>query len=786
MAGRGKSKPKGKVTRKSVKTTTVNTSGGINLPWLNTTITAADTTGRMWSERRTHQELMSFFGHWVSICARKNASVCASQKLRLYSADTSKQGRKIKRREIQRLKEMGGDAANMARFGAVEIESHPILDLLNKPSKYYTAADTAYLRFISKEIVGDSYTLVDDQGSDMAMIPLLPQYVSAKIGKSGDEQFLEGYLYGRDMTIAKLYPREVIFHSKFAPDPTDPYSGRSPISDIFPYAQLLTLATISEQARWKNFGMPPVHVEFDANTPLDKMNQQIESVKRQVQGPGNSGNWLVTSGSKITPLAIKPRDMEYTAGALECAKIIWAAYDIPESVVRPNEGSLAAAAAGDPAWMRYGILPRLQRDADDLTNLLIPMFEGMETEGYFFAYDNPVAEDEEKKIQTLIQLKMAGAISVNELREELGREPMEEVALPTEVADAATEEDQPTETPTPDAKAAPSGDAAAAEQALTGMNGAQVTAISGLASQVANGDLPKDTAVAIARAAFPMLPESDIDSIFDPLDNFEPPAPEQTQVAEVPEAKGFYDHVCNGCQHTRKTKDADKLAAVENALKATMEGWLKRVADLAALGTAEVPPAMQAELQGILQRYFAEGYRDAAIGESMSPQTVTEQANVYAGERTRLIIEELTNTTNEKLAQIVHQTAQTGNARQAVQDIMGPGVNEDRAAVIARTEVANIQGRVAVQQIEEAGQEKRWDTLASACPICLALVDKIVATYGKNAVPPGVPFMRAGESLTYVDESGTVRTFTAKWDIQNEPAHPNCACIVIGVTPDAN
>ncbi len=718
MAGRGKSKPKGKVTRKSVKTTTVNTSGGINLPWLNTTITAADTTGRMWSERRTHQELMSFFGHWVSICARKNASVCASQKIRLYSADTSKKGRKIKRREIQRLKEMGGDAANMARFGAVEIESHPILDLLNKPSKYYTAADTAYLRFISKDIVGDSYTLVDDQGSDMAMIPLLPQYVSAKIGKSGDEQFLEGYLYGRDMTIAKLYPREVIFHSKFAPDPTDPYSGRSPISDIFPYAQLLTLATISEQARWKNFGMPPVHVEFDANTPLDKMNQQIESVKRQVQGPGNSGNWLVTSGSKITPLAIKPRDMEYTAGALECAKIIWAAYDIPESVVRPNEGSLAAAAAGDPAWMRYGILPRLQRDADDLTNLLIPMFDGMETEGYFFAYDNPVAEDEEKKVQTLIQLKMAGAISVNELREELGREPMEEVALPTEVADAATEtEEEETEEPEPE------------------------------------------------------------------------PKPE-TKPKPKPEAKakyvGFYDSPCGCCNSGPRVKEVEKLASLENALKAAMEGWLKRVADMAAVGITEVPSLMQAELQGILQRYFAEGYRDAAIGESMSPQTVTEQSNVYAGERTRLIIEELTNTTNEKLSQIVQQAAETGNARQAVQDIMGPGVNEDRAAVIARTEVANIQGRVAVQQIEEAGQEKRWDTLASACPICLALVDKIVATYGKNAVPPGVPFMRAGESLTYVDESGTVRTFTAKWDIQNEPAHPNCACIVIGVTPDAN
>jgi phage portal protein BeeE len=719
VAGRGKSKPKGKVTRKRAKAVTVNTAGGINMPWLNTTITAADTTGRMWAERRTHQELMSFFGHWVSICARKNASVCASQKLRLYSQDTSKKGRKVKRREIERIKEMGGDAANMARFGAIEIEDHPILDLLNKPSKYYTAADTTYLRFISKEIVGDSYTLIDDEGADMAMIPLLPQYVSAKIGKSGDEQYLEGYLYGRDMAIAKLYPRESIYHTKFAPDPTDPYSGRSPVSDIFPYAQLLTLATMSEQARWKNFGLPPVHVDFDPNTSKDQIDQYVESVKRQVAGVANSGNWLVTRGAKITPMAMKPRDMEYTAGTVECAKIIWAAYDIPESVVRPNEGSLAAAAAGDPAWMRYGILPRLQRDADDLTNLLIPMFEGMEMEGYFFAYDNPVAEDEEKKVQTLIQLKMAGAISVNELREELGREPMEEVALSTEVADAATETaEEPEEADTPE------------------------------------------------------------------------PEPEPEEENEEPEAKTkhvcFYDSPCGCCHSDTRVKEVDKLASLEAALKSAIDGWLKRVADMAAVGVTEVPSLMQAELQGILQRYFAEGYRDAMSGEVMSPQAVTEMSNVYAGERTRLIIEELTNTTNDKLAAIIQRTTETGNARQAVQDIMGPGVNEDRAAVIARTEVSNIQGSVANAQIEAAGQNRKWDVLASACPICLALVDKIVATYGSNSVPPGVPFMRGGESLTYVDEGGKVRTFTAKWDINHNPAHPNCACDVIGVNPDAN
>jgi len=689
------------------KWNTANVSGGISTPFLSSTLTAADQTGRVWSERRTHQELMSFYGHWVSICARKNASVCSSQKLRLYDKTGTRKGRKMKAREVRRIKEMGGDAGSMARFGAVEIETHQILDLLNNPSPYYTAADTSYLRFVSKEIVGDAYALIDDQGPKLEMIPLLPQYVSVKLKQMGDAQCVEGYLYGRDLTIAKLFPVEAMFHTKFAPDPTDPYSGRGPVSDIFPYAQLLTLATLSEQARWKNFGLPPVQVDLDANTNPDKVSQLMESIKRQVQGVLNSGNWLVTQGAKVNVLPIKPRDMEYTAGSMECAKTIWAAFDIPESVVRPNEGSLAAAAAGDPAWMRYGILPRLQRDADDLTNKLLPMFDG-DTEGMFFAYDNPVAEDEAAKVTMMIQLKTAGIIGVNEAREELGRDPMEEVEEPAEVEDAATETEQ------------------------------------------------------------------------------EDDAEDDTEEAPVSKHVGFYDSSCGCCAGRLRVKEVDKLTALENALKVAVDNWLKRVSELAAVGMEQVPPILQAELMSILERYFTEGYQDAASGSTMSPQTVLEHARTYAGQRTRLIIEELTNTTNDKLAEVVARAAETGDKRTAVQEIMGQGMNEDRAAVIARTEVANIQGAVSVAQIEEAGQSKQWDTLASACPICLALVDKIVAKYGTNAVPPGVPFMKAGESLTYVDEAGSVRTFTAKWDINSNPAHPNCACIVIGVPTNDN
>jgi hypothetical protein len=102
--------------------------------------------------------------------------------------------------------------------------------------------------------------------------------------------------------------------------------------------------------------------------------------------------------------------------------MIWAAAGIPESVLRPNEGSLAAAAAGHPGYMRNAITPRLCLDADDLTNKLLPKFQG--TDGWFFAYDDVVPEDRAAKNAEMVSFAGSGFMTIDEVRAELGKEPL--------------------------------------------------------------------------------------------------------------------------------------------------------------------------------------------------------------------------------------------------------------------------------------------------------------------------------------------------------------------------
>jgi phage gp29-like protein len=61
-----------------------------------------------------------------------------------------------------------------------------------------------------------------------------------------------------------------------------------------------------------------------------------------------------------------------------------------------------------------------------------------------------------------------------------------------------------------------------ADVQATALNGAQVASLVNLAAQVSTGNLPLETARAIAAAAFPLVDKVDIDAIFNPLVGFTP------------------------------------------------------------------------------------------------------------------------------------------------------------------------------------------------------------------------------------------------------------------------
>jgi hypothetical protein len=147
-------------------------------------------------------------------------------------------------------------------------------------------------------------------------------------------------------------------------------------------------------------------------------------------------------------------------------------------------------------------------------------------------------EDLEAKQRRLLDLRDAGLISDAEVLVELGmaRDVAEATARleamppkrsasslpPAPGAMAVALTAQPKEDDKPVDLAEPAAAAAAGEVQSTALNGAQVESLKAIIVEVAAGTLPADTARALMRAAFPVMPVEQIDEMLSGLEGFTP------------------------------------------------------------------------------------------------------------------------------------------------------------------------------------------------------------------------------------------------------------------------
>src|SRR5690606_11267249 len=223
---------------------------------------------------------------------------------------------------------------------------------------------------------------------------------------------------------------------------------------------------------------------------------------------------------------------------------------------------------GHPQFMQYTVLPRLNRRADHL-NQLLPHF-GFRPGEAWFAYDNPVPEDRAYTASRNTAYVAGGIMTPNEARISEGLDPIEDESadrllvngvplgqtigfgLPSagSVADAPEPEQQPQAGAGATAGAAEAAAQGTAAVQDTALNGAQVEALINLASLVAQGQLPKDAARQIALAAFPGIDPAKVEAIFASIDEGaaepepepEPPAAQEgaddEQAADAGEDQG--------------------------------------------------------------------------------------------------------------------------------------------------------------------------------------------------------------------------------------------------------
>ena len=502
---------------------------------------------------------------WIYAAANLNAVAVASTPLRLYvrtrpSGDKLWKTARVSRRTKAYLAGDRAHAPSMytlrkaAEYGdeyEVVTDQHPILELLSKVNPYQNGYDATVLRVLYTELTGNAYLhpVIDQVTNRPVELWTMPsQYVEVIPGK---EKFIDGYLYGATREQRKFFAPDEVIHFK-RPNPADLYYGIGKVEAAWGAAQMNAASHEMDLAFFENKARPDYLLSVKADASPEELERLEVQIDEKLRGSRRTGRFLTaTADIDLKPLSFPPKDL---AGRETIVEEIAAVFGVPVSMLKANDPNLASAQSGYQMWREATILPMLRMDEEVLNQNLIPLF-GLEDDA-FLAYDSPVIEDRRLELEERRTAVAGGWRTANEARKEEGREAIDDPNAERLLINGQPLGGQQTaaaiggalpfvdggegKLPSPTSEVSSSSSdvlqaPAGQPVANTALNGAQISSLVTLAAQAQTGELPLDSARAIAAAAFPSISQTVINSIFDPIVPASAPAtlPKTGKASEV-------------------------------------------------------------------------------------------------------------------------------------------------------------------------------------------------------------------------------------------------------------
>lgn len=303
-----------------------------------------------------------------------------------------------------------------------EIESHPLLDLLDRFNDTTTRSDGFYLTEAHLDLTGDSFWYLEGGagGAQPSNIYLLqPDKTEIKLGdiSKGASRLIDGYTYKTVIdgkTIATEYEPEEILPIK-VPNPKNPYRGFSVVEGIATSLDIDT-ATLEGTKKFFENGMM---AQFMLTTDNKLTQDQLKKLKAEMRAAyaGAQNFWKVPifgGGIKPESVQMSSRDAQTIEQQTWLRDKIMAAFKNTKSSLGITEDvNRANAEASLLGWKRSVIRPKMARIVNALNEYLVPRYG----DNLVLGFCDPVPEDKSQKITDAVALFNANIITLNEARD---------------------------------------------------------------------------------------------------------------------------------------------------------------------------------------------------------------------------------------------------------------------------------------------------------------------------------------------------------------------------------
>lgn len=303
------------------------------------------------------------------------------------------------------------------KYELVEVETHPLLDLLDKFNDTTTQSDGFYLTEAHLDLTGDSFWYLE--GGANGAIPtaiylLQPDGVELVIDGAGEVTAYKYKITVNGKTTETTYEPGEILHIKI-PNPANQYRGHSVVEGI---ATSLDIDTNMLQATTSFYGNGMM-AQFMLTTDNKLTQDQLKKLKAEMKAAyGGSKNFfkvpIFGGGIKPETVQMNSRDAQQIDQQAWLRDKIMAAFKntkaslgITEDVNRANAESTLLN------WKQSTIKPKMCRIVDALNEYLVVRYG----ENLVLGFEDPVPEDMTRKVADSKALYDSGIITQDEARE---------------------------------------------------------------------------------------------------------------------------------------------------------------------------------------------------------------------------------------------------------------------------------------------------------------------------------------------------------------------------------
>jgi HK97 family phage portal protein len=259
--------------------------------------------------------------------------------------------------------------------GKHELESHALLDILQRPNPTQTGRELIENIVCYLLLAGNSYIEVSSlDGIPRQLMALRPDRMRVVPGSDGWPDHYEYAVYGDN---AKLSTDRVLHIRMF--NPVDDYYGQSPLE-----AAQRSIDTHNSACAWNksmldNAARPSGALVFASNDEqlsteqFDRLKNEIE---QSYQGAANAGRPMVLEGGlDWKEMGYSPKDMDFIAAKNSAAREIGLAFGVPPMLLGiPGDNTYANYAEANRTFWRQTVLPVLGKVTDALENFVARQF----------------------------------------------------------------------------------------------------------------------------------------------------------------------------------------------------------------------------------------------------------------------------------------------------------------------------------------------------------------------------------------------------------------------------